>query len=1116
MESITVVHEGREYEVEVDVEEPAAVLAFQLFSLLGVDVEEQLLLTSSGRRVDPDETFATFAASTPWLLLLRSLPPEAGTFNPFVDSDWQTSCTRLVASQVPLVQPAYTANGIPVCHSCATTCCSQGVLVQPVENNVEVRQRVQNQFICDLDVIVGAADVSPPVGYTKLNVDLNYSASGPFVFLCYKTGGPSRPIAHVKVVHTPDPETLPQLKGYTTLPVNCNIGTKSTTGVFICYSRVPATDFRNLSGLAIQALNVSSESIEGAVQSTLDLNAGNAGATPLFLSYTLNPLGGFVCGWLQLSSAQVTAAQHLDATQRRVWHEAAIKHFQIEEPRLKEMLTGQLQNTMKYERKDFQEKALATIPLTLLHERARSNPTPQPTFEDEVLRQLIRWFKHEFFSWMNSPACRVCGQATQSFRQEGPSTPEEVAGGAGRVEVYQCVQCRALTRFPRYNDPTKLLETRTGRCGEWANCFTLCCRALGYEARYVHDFTDHVWTEVYSPHHERWLHCDPCEDQMDCPLTYEVGWGKKLTYIFATSCEELVDVARRYTRDFDSLLDRRTLAREDWLQRTIREINMTKVHSPARQEVLRARAIREERELAAVKTVKAHETVGRISGSQEWRDSRDESGSQVAQERGPVSFVPAKLDAKEQIQKFLVGMLRGCTNASCVNPFCLHAHDTKPVLDASGLGHHGTNDRCPLQKSLQLRHEQFATGLQLLPGTSLKGSAPSSANWTLMWLIRWTSNPLQKDASHAPTSLLNLQTTEGSSWYLSYSSKLELQSSSGSPSSTAQLAPDTTYHLALASTSAGIVVFVNGIESFRSPTQLASSSFMDITFELNCQPSLIPIVSHVAWSTQALTTGLLQTLVRTSIPSPKLVNSGPSGAVDPSIECLQAEAAVDSDFDLTAVHLWEGDFFDGLQCEYKNRETKITVPGRSWTVSTSSTKRSLTLLDGEYFIQVRGRSGAWMDQLVLTTNFGRTLSAGGNGGDPFEIAVPKGHMVRAFHFALGDHVEHPVVFTCPAPKVLESAVTTHGKTIVAQAVSAVVRYLTNVANEPTNTKFHTIKCSNNFFEKNVAPLGEAVEPLFAACGFDRVVEGGNPLLVFRAGTSVHVIRGALWELGNHI
>lgn len=37
---------------------------------------------------------------------------------------------------------------------------------------------------------------------------------------------------------------------------------------------------------------------------------------------------------------------------------------------------------------------------------------------------------------------------------------EEVAFKASRVEVYQCTECSTLTRFPRYNDPSKLLETR--------------------------------------------------------------------------------------------------------------------------------------------------------------------------------------------------------------------------------------------------------------------------------------------------------------------------------------------------------------------------------------------------------------------------------------------------------------------------------------------------------------------------------------------------------------------------------------------------------------------------------------------------------------------------------
>lgn len=54
--------------------------------------------------------------------------------------------------------------------------------------------------------------------------------------------------------------------------------------------------------------------------------------------------------------------------------------------------------------------------------------------------------------------------------------------------LYACVNAR-------YNNPEKLLETRRGRCGEWANCFTLCCRAMGLEARYIWDSTGVYMTD---------------------------------------------------------------------------------------------------------------------------------------------------------------------------------------------------------------------------------------------------------------------------------------------------------------------------------------------------------------------------------------------------------------------------------------------------------------------------------------------------------------------------------------------------------------------------------------------------------------------------------------------
>lgn len=65
-------------------------------------------------------------------------------------------------------------------------------------------------------------------------------------------------------------------------------------------------------------------------------------------------------------------------------------------------------------------------------------------------------------------------------------------------QVFKCTICERETLFPRYNDVRSLLRTRRGRCGEWANCFALLCRALGYDTRHVFDTNDHVWVEVHT------------------------------------------------------------------------------------------------------------------------------------------------------------------------------------------------------------------------------------------------------------------------------------------------------------------------------------------------------------------------------------------------------------------------------------------------------------------------------------------------------------------------------------------------------------------------------------------------------------------------------------------
>ncbi|KAG8041162.1 hypothetical protein G9C98_002150 [Cotesia typhae] len=197
----------------------------------------------------------------------------------------------------------------------------------------------------------------------------------------------------------------------------------------------------------------------------------------------------------------------------------------------------------------------------------------EPTIEDLLLSELVHWFKNEFFSWMNSPTCRFCSDACTFNRNEFRNDPR-----VSRVEIHKCKSCEAEEEFPRYTDPKILLTTRKGRCGEWANAFTLICRSLGYDTRIVYDKTDHVWSEVWSMSENRWIHVDPCEDVLDKPLLYERGWKKKLSYIIAYSRDEVQDVTWRYTRDPD-VMKRRILTSENSLLSLILRLNEERFRS---------------------------------------------------------------------------------------------------------------------------------------------------------------------------------------------------------------------------------------------------------------------------------------------------------------------------------------------------------------------------------------------------------------------------------------------------------------------------------------------------------------------------------------------------------
>lgn len=287
----------------------------------------------------------------------------------------------------------------------------------------------------------------------------------------------------------------------------------------------------------------------------------------------------------------------------------------------------------RYDQPGLLDKALDVMDLNRLYEEAdHSSELDQSLgYQDHLIKALLKWFKEEFFQWVNAPSCSSCASETEGM---GACAPDANEGrrGAGRVELYRCKSNQAhVERFPRYDSPETLLTWRKGRCGEFANCFTLLCIALGSRARWVYNYEDHVWTEVYSTTLQRWVHCDACENAWDSPLIYAVGWGKKMSHCVAFSSTGAQNVSSRYIREASHRLNAKVPG--NVMLTAIRDINQ-RLRSLVSEEERKLYIQQDEAELEElqrfvhepVATTTTSETQARESGSTSWKEERGENG----------------------------------------------------------------------------------------------------------------------------------------------------------------------------------------------------------------------------------------------------------------------------------------------------------------------------------------------------------------------------------------------------------------------------------------------------------------------------------------------------------
>ncbi|CUM68556.1 uncharacterized protein PRCAT00006282001 [Priceomyces carsonii] len=213
------------------------------------------------------------------------------------------------------------------------------------------------------------------------------------------------------------------------------------------------------------------------------------------------------------------------------------------------------------------DKVLDTIDLPKIYlaidKRMSEDKNTKFAYEDYLVMELLHYFKRDFFKWITKPKCPVCHESGDNISSIGTAAPPAVnPDEISRIEKYSCSKCGTSIEFPRYNNASKLLDTRCGRCGEWVNCFLLILKSLlatNSRVRYVWNHEDHVWCEYYSTSLKRWVHLDPCEDAFDNPTLYCQNWGKKMSFVIGIGEGYVIDLSDKYITVPGKQIDKRTL-----------------------------------------------------------------------------------------------------------------------------------------------------------------------------------------------------------------------------------------------------------------------------------------------------------------------------------------------------------------------------------------------------------------------------------------------------------------------------------------------------------------------------------------------------------------------------
>ena len=120
-------------------------------------------------------------------------------------------------------------------------------------------------------------------------------------------------------------------------------------------------------------------------------------------------------------------------------------------------IAGERSTSIARQNKSAHEKVFQSVPISKLETQAKEkfkllfkedSKLSLKYMRDLAVYELVQWFKKDFFTWVDKMKCDICAIDMSLIKMDAPNFQEN-QDGAGRVELYHCLQCSSAKRFPR-------------------------------------------------------------------------------------------------------------------------------------------------------------------------------------------------------------------------------------------------------------------------------------------------------------------------------------------------------------------------------------------------------------------------------------------------------------------------------------------------------------------------------------------------------------------------------------------------------------------------------------------------------------------------------------------